>query len=62
MSELIRRLMAKDPLMRPDPAVVKAVQEQVARGKYLATIGLCGDCHTPGGLIGRHDDCQGRLR
>jgi mono/diheme cytochrome c family protein len=25
------------------------------RGKYLATIGVCNDCHTPGALLGKPD-------
>ncbi len=25
------------------------------RGRYLATIGGCGDCHTPGGMLGAPD-------
>jgi mono/diheme cytochrome c family protein len=28
-------------------------QDPVARGKYLATIGGCHDCHTPGYFFGR---------
>lgn len=33
----------------PAPAPVKQISraEQVARGKYLVTIGGCNDCHTP---------------
>ncbi|MDE3175503.1 MAG: c-type cytochrome [Pseudomonadota bacterium] len=27
----------------------------VERGKYLATIAGCNDCHTPGGLLGQPD-------
>jgi mono/diheme cytochrome c family protein len=27
----------------------------VARGKYLATTGLCNDCHTPGYFLGKPD-------
>ena len=27
----------------------------VERGKYLATLGGCGDCHTPGGMLGTPD-------
>lgn len=29
--------------------------DQVARGKYLVTIMGCGDCHTPGALLGKPD-------
>ena len=30
-------------------------QDQVARGKYLATFGGCTDCHTPGYFFGKPD-------
>ena len=32
-----------------------ADQKQIARGKYLVTIGGCNDCHTPGALTGAPD-------
>ena len=32
-----------------------AAEDQVARGKYLVTIMGCGDCHTPGALLGKPD-------
>jgi mono/diheme cytochrome c family protein len=32
-----------------------AADPQVERGKYLAEIGGCGDCHTPGYFLGRPD-------
>lgn len=35
------------------PAV--AQQPNVARGKYLATISGCNDCHTPGSFFGKRD-------
>ena len=28
----------------------------VERGKYLATLAGCGDCHTPGGMLGTPDE------
>ena len=31
-------------------------QDSVARGKYLAVIGGCNDCHTPGYFFGKPDD------
>lgn len=37
------------------PLAARADQSTVERGKYLATLGGCGDCHTPGGLIGSPD-------
>ena len=33
-----------------------AAQDQVARGKYLVTLGLCTDCHTPGYFFGKPDE------
>ena len=33
----------------------QAQQSQVARGKYLASIGGCFDCHTPGYFFGKPD-------
>jgi CxxC motif-containing protein (DUF1111 family) len=32
-----------------------AADPQVERGKYLATIAGCNDCHTPGYLLGKPD-------
>jgi mono/diheme cytochrome c family protein len=34
---------------------VHADDKQVARGKYLATVGGCTDCHTPGHFLGKED-------
>jgi mono/diheme cytochrome c family protein len=31
-------------------------QEQIGRGRYLVTVGLCTDCHTPGYFFGKPDD------
>ena len=31
-------------------------QDQVARGKYLVTLGGCHDCHTPGYFFGKPDE------
>jgi mono/diheme cytochrome c family protein len=31
-------------------------QDQVARGKYLAVMGHCTDCHTPGYFFGKPDE------
>lgn len=35
-----------------------ANREQVLRGKYLATLGLCNDCHTPGYFFGKPDQAR----
>jgi mono/diheme cytochrome c family protein len=32
-----------------------SAETPVERGRYLATIGGCGDCHTPGGMLGTPD-------
>lgn len=34
---------------------VAAQPTAVERGKYLATVGGCGDCHTPGHFLGKPD-------
>jgi mono/diheme cytochrome c family protein len=36
-------------------AAAHAADPQVERGKYLATIGGCTDCHTPGHFLGHPD-------
>ena len=35
-----------------------AGREQVLRGKYLVTLGLCTDCHTPGYFFGKPDQAR----
>jgi mono/diheme cytochrome c family protein len=35
-----------------------AVGQQVLRGKYLVTLGLCTDCHTPGYFFGKPDKAR----
>lgn len=32
-----------------------SAEDDVARGKYLVTVGGCSDCHTPGSLFGKSD-------
>ncbi|MGH7723864.1 MAG: c-type cytochrome [Candidatus Eiseniibacteriota bacterium] len=39
------------------PAQMTA-EEKIARGKYVATIAGCGDCHTPGTLYGAPDESR----
>jgi len=36
-------------------AVAQAADKQVARGKYLVSVGGCNDCHTPGHFLGKDD-------
>ena len=37
------------------PLAARADESAVERGKYLVTLGGCGDCHTPGALVGAPD-------
>jgi mono/diheme cytochrome c family protein len=37
------------------PVAASAADPQIERGKYLVTIGGCGDCHTPGAFLGHPD-------
>jgi mono/diheme cytochrome c family protein len=36
-------------------SAASADDSEVARGKYLVTIGGCNDCHTPGSFLGKPD-------
>ncbi len=36
-------------------ATGKSTPQQIARGKYLVTLGGCNDCHTPGYFLGKPD-------
>jgi mono/diheme cytochrome c family protein len=40
-------------------ASAASADETLDRGKYLVTFGGCGDCHTPGALLGKPD--MGRM-
>ena len=31
------------------------ISHEIARGKYLVTVGSCTDCHTPGSFFGKPD-------
>lgn len=44
------------PTLLPAPA--SAAESTVERGKYLATIGGCNDCHTPGYFFGKPDTAR----
>ncbi|MBR0822819.1 cytochrome c [Bradyrhizobium liaoningense] len=37
------------------PIAAAGDDSQIARGKYLVTIGGCNDCHTPGYFLGKPD-------
>jgi mono/diheme cytochrome c family protein len=39
-------------------ASVGAVDTRIERGQYLVAIAGCGDCHTPGSLIGHPDQAR----
>ena len=49
-------LLAAAVQVTTPPVEAAAVDPQVARGKYLATQGLCNDCHTPGFFFGKPDE------
>jgi len=36
-------------------SAASAAETQIERGKYLVTLGGCGDCHTPGYFLGHPD-------
>lgn len=50
-------LAAAAPSAKSAPASKGSAEraKQIARGEYLARIGGCGDCHTPGTLYGSPD-------
>jgi len=50
---MIRGLMAAIGALGAVQAL--AADPQIERGKYLATIGGCNDCHTPGYFLGKPD-------
>jgi mono/diheme cytochrome c family protein len=35
-----------------------SAETQIERGKYLVTVGGCGDCHTPGSFLGHPDNSR----
>jgi mono/diheme cytochrome c family protein len=53
VSSIIRGLVAAVTLFGAPQLM--AADTQVERGKYLATIGGCNDCHTPGYFFGKPD-------
>ena len=54
MLRSLRALLAAGAVMGLS-ALPAAAQSQVERGRYLASIGGCGDCHTPGHFLGKPD-------
>jgi mono/diheme cytochrome c family protein len=51
-------VLASACMAMPAQAVERAHgadKAQIARGKYLVTIGSCTDCHTPGSFFGKPD-------
>ncbi|MGC9959415.1 c-type cytochrome [Roseiarcus sp.] len=50
----LRALLAAAALLGAS-GVARADDGEIARGKYLVTIGGCNDCHTPGALLGKPD-------
>ncbi|MBB4015878.1 mono/diheme cytochrome c family protein [Chelatococcus caeni] len=53
MSRILLVFLAASGIAQALPAL--AEDAEVARGKYLVTIGGCNDCHTPGYLFGSPD-------
>jgi mono/diheme cytochrome c family protein len=51
----ITSLAAAAALMAAPLVAAKAEDSKNARGKYLVALGNCGDCHTPGYLLGKPD-------
>src|SRR5271155_213281 len=49
-----RTLLAAAALLGAS-GVARADDGEIARGKYLVTIGGCNDCHTPGYFLGKPD-------
>lgn len=45
-------------LMGAHSLLADAQTAQVQRGKYLATVGACNDCHTPGYFFGKPDTAK----
>jgi len=54
MRTRLRALLAAAALLGASGAA-RADDSEIARGKYLVTIGGCDDCHTPGALLGKPD-------
>ena len=50
-----RRLLLLVALFVTPPPPAYADDAQIQRGKYLAQISGCSDCHTPGGMLGQPD-------
>jgi mono/diheme cytochrome c family protein len=48
-------LVELSPLPSPAEAQGRASPQQIGRGKYLASLGGCSDCHTPGYFLGKPD-------
>ena len=55
MSHKLLRFALASVLAVAMAASAQASEKQVARGKYLVTLGGCIDCHTPGYFLGKPD-------
>jgi mono/diheme cytochrome c family protein len=55
MIRSIIRLVFAAALLVVAGGQANADDKQVARGKYLVTLGSCTDCHTPGNFFGKPD-------
>ena len=54
-ARFLERLLVAAILSAGLMAAANAADPLVERGKYLVTIGGCGDCHTPGYFLGKPD-------
>lgn len=55
LSNQIGRCLLAVAVAATSVATVHAAPSQIARGKYLVTLGGCSDCHTPGTFLGHPD-------
>jgi mono/diheme cytochrome c family protein len=57
---VIAACIAFDVASQPSPAEAQGrpTRAQIARGKYVANLGGCNDCHTPGYFFGKPDTAR----
>jgi len=54
-ARLVEHMLVVSVLLAASLAAASAADPVVERGKFLAMIGGCGDCHTPGYFLGKPD-------
>ena len=52
---MIRNVLCVTLVLTAATAAPALADKQIERGKYLATVAGCNDCHTPGHLLGKPD-------